>query len=213
MNVATHPLLERLAANYVLGLMQPGARRRLEAAMHESAAVRAAIDAWSSRLHLLSRVEFELDPSPQVFSRVERRIEQSTPAPASDARTAVVARGARWWRWLRPAAGFALGVLLTTAVVVLQTPEYETLTTPPAVPVGQRETLHVVFAPGTPIEQGNAALRAIGASIVDGPTDRGVLTVAIPPGQPVQSALATLRTQPGVRFAEPASAPAGGTPR
>ena len=204
MNVESHPLLDRLAADYVLGVMQPNARRRLESAMRGSAAVQAAVDAWSERLHLLSRVESDLDASPGVFARIEQRIDQAM-RPA-DARA--VARtswwGAGWWSWLRPVPAFALGVLLCSVVFITQQSQYETLTsTAPPVSADARQTLHVLFAPQTPIEQSNSALRAIGASIVDGPTELGLLTVAIPRGQDLDRTLATLRAQPGVQFAEP----------
>lgn len=204
MNVEAHPLLDQLAAHYVLGVMQPNARRRLEATMRRSAAVQAAVDAWSERLHLLSRVESDLEASPQVFARIEQRIDRAGRPAGAGAVARTSWRGGGWWSWLRPVSAFALGVLLCSAVFIAQRPEYETLTsTAPPVPTDTRQVLHVLFAPQTPIEQSNSALRAIGASIVDGPTELGLLTVAIPGGQDLDRTLATLRAQPGVQFAEP----------
>ena len=203
MNSPPHPQLERLAAEYVLGTMQPRARRRLEAVMRRSAAVQAAVDVWSNRLHQLSRIEFDLDPSPALFSRIERRIDPSAPAPNADHRAAPRARRAPGWSWLRPAGGFALGVLLTLGATTLQWPAFETLTSAPPAAGAQRQTLRVLFAPGTTVEQMNAALRAVEASIVAGPTAMGLFTVAVPDGQPLERMLATLRAQAVVRFAEP----------
>lgn len=205
MNYDAHPQLDRLAAEYVLGTMPARARRRFEAVVHRSPAAQAAIDAWSDRLHLLSQVDFALEPSPAVFARIERRLDRSARA-SSPGRAA--GPGAWGWSWLRPAAGFALGVLVTLgATLLLQPPAYETLTTAPSGAPQQRQLLRVLLDPGTTVEQLNAALRTVGASVVAGPTEIGMLTVTIPNGQPLEPALATLRTQPGVRLAEPVVAP------
>jgi anti-sigma-K factor RskA len=200
MNYENHPQLARLAAEYVLGTMQPRVRRRLEAVMRRSPPVQAAVDAWSERLHLLSRVASPLDPSPAVFANIERRIDQSMPSKAA-------ARRAPLWGWLRPAAGFAFGVLLTVAVTTLQWPVYETLTSAPPAAATPHHTVRLLFAPGTTVEQMSAALRTVDASIVAGPTPLGLLTVSVPDTQAPERALATLRAQPVVRFAEPVVAP------
>ena len=203
MNYDTHPQLDRLVADYVLGTMPPRVRRRLEAVMRRSPAVQAAVDAWSDRLHLLSRIESPLDPSPAVFARIERRIDQTMPSTAAG----LGARRAAVWSWLRPALGFAFGVMLALGLTTLQWPVFETLTTAPPAAPAQRQTLRLLFAPGTTVEQMNAALRAVDASIVAGPTPLGLLTVSVPDAQPLERALATLRSQPVVRFAEPVVAP------
>jgi anti-sigma-K factor RskA len=203
MNYDTHPQLDRLVADYVLGTMPPRVRRRLEAVMRRSPVVQAAVDAWSDRLHLLSRVESHLDPSPALFARIERRIDQTTPSTAA-------ARGAHrapLWGWLRPAAGFAFGVMLTLALTTLQWPVFETLTSAPPAATVQRQTLRLLFAPGATVEQMNAALRAVDANVVAGPTPLGLYTVSVADAQPLERALATLRAQPVVRFAEPVVAP------
>ena len=209
MKVESHPLLDQLAADYVLGVMQPNARRRFASAMRGSAVVEAAVDAWSERLHLLSRVESDLDASPEVFARIEQRIDEASRPATARAVAQASPRGGSWWSWLRPASAFALGVLLCSAIFVLRGPEYQTLTSPaptvPTTPTVSGQTLHVLFAPETTIEQANEALRMIDASIVAGPSDLGLLTVLIAPGQDLDQTLATLRAQPGVQFAEPVS--------
>jgi anti-sigma-K factor RskA len=200
MNYESHPQLGRLAAEYVLGTLQPRVRRRLEAVMRRSPAVQAAVDAWSDRLHLLSRIDSPVDPSPEVFARIERRIDQSMPSKAAARRTPL-------WGWLRPAAGFAFGVMLTLALTTLQWPMYETLTSAPPAATTPHHTVRLLFAPGATVEQMNAALRTVDASIVAGPTPLGLLTVSLPDTQAPERALATLRAQPVVRFAEPVVAP------
>ena len=206
MKVESHPLLDQLAADYVLGVMQPNARRRFASAMRGSAVVEAAVDAWSERLHLLSRVESDLDASPEVFARIEQRIDEAARPATARAVARASPRGGSWWSWLRPASAFALGVLLCSAIFVLRGPEYQTLTSPaPPASTASGQTLHVLFAPETTIEQANEALRMIDASLIAGPSDLGLLTVVIAPGQDLDQTLATLRAQPGVQFAEPVS--------
>lgn len=211
MNYEAHPQLDRLAGDYVLGTMPPRVRRRLEAVMRRSPAVQAAVDAWAERLHLLSRVEHDLEPSPAVFERIEHRIEQRIGAPSASVASARAAapgvRRASIWSWLRPAAGFAFGVLLTLGLVRLEWPAFETLTNPPPAAAPQRQTVRLMFAPETTLEQMGAALRAVDASIVAGPTPLGLITVALPGGQPPERALDVLRADPVVRFAEPVVAP------
>lgn len=214
MKVESHPLLDRLAADYVLGVMQPNTRRRFAAAIRGSTVVEAAVDAWSERLHLLSRVESDLEASPEVFARIERRIDEGSRPGTVAAAAGASLPGSSWWSWLRPAFAFALGVLLCTAIFVVRGPEYETLTSPgstaPTPSTQPRQTLHVLFAPQTTMEQANEALRRIDASIVAGPSDLGLLTVTITTEQDLDQTLATLRAQPGVQFAEPV---ASGRPR
>lgn len=213
MNYDRCPQLDRLAAEYVLGTMHGQARRRFERVMRDSPAARAATDAWTHRLHLLSNVPSRLEPSPDLFARIEQRIGQSnrspnrSPKPASTSpaeRGATRASRASRWSWLRPSLGFALGVVLTwSALDALRPVRYETLTTRPAQTAGQGQTLRLLFAPQTTLEQINEALQAVDAGIVAGPTGLGVLTVRVPEGQSIERSLTKLRANPAVRLAEP----------
>lgn len=209
MNYDSCPQIDRLAAEYVLGTMQGRARRRFEEVLRSSPAARAATDAWTQRLHLLSSVRSSLEPSEDLFARIEQRIDQRQRLPGASStkpteRDAGRAPRAARWSWLRPALGFALGVVLTWGVIdTLRPARYETLTTRPTRTAAQGQTLRLLFAPRTTLEQMHAALRTVGADIVAGPSDLGVLTVRIPDDQTLARALATLRAHPTVRLAEP----------
>ncbi|MEJ1965357.1 MAG: zf-HC2 domain-containing protein [Gammaproteobacteria bacterium] len=84
--------------------------------------------------------------------------------------------------------------------------DYRTLSTPAAaLPPGQ---IRAVFAPE--LELGNLQTLLSGSrlSIVDGPTEAGVYTLALDDSDgSVDSALAGLRRSPSVRFAEPIEPP------
>jgi hypothetical protein len=84
-------------------------------------------------------------------------------------------------------------------------PEYRTATsaTPPAQSL---PAVRAVFDPSTTVEELTRILRETRLTIVAGPSDSGVCTLALDPGSAgsLESALARLRADPRVRFAEPA---------
>lgn len=73
------------------------------------------------------------------------------------------------------------------------------------------DVLYVAFEPGLASERISAALRAVEAEIVAGPTADQVLTVRVPAAR-LAGAVAALEAQPGVRLVAPA-APGGEAPR
>lgn len=103
-------LLDRLAAAYVVGSLGALQRRRFERLVRESVAAAQALRVWETRSAALSAVLPPVRPAPAVWTEIERRI-----GVAPRART-----GRRWADWLRPALGFAFGLLLTVGVVRLQ---------------------------------------------------------------------------------------------
>lgn len=103
-------LIERLAAEYALGTMTGGARRRFERAMRDDARVAQAVMRWQQRLLPL---DARLAPAPAgaaLWARIERQAFGGAAAAA-----AVPAKAQRWWqRWLAPlpAGALAMGLLL-----------------------------------------------------------------------------------------------------
>lgn len=107
-----HPeLLDRLAAEYVLGTLIGGARRRFERLLVEEPAARRAVTAWEQRLAPLAMSVPPLAPRPRVWQAIE--------AATGSARGAAPARAAWWASWLKPAVGFAFGVVATVGIVRL----------------------------------------------------------------------------------------------
>jgi len=88
MNIRNNPVLrEKLAAEYVVGTLKGGARRRFEHWLTADAALRAAVVEWQDRL--LPVAEWSRTPAPpaRVWDGIERRLG--------------FARAARWWEFWR----------------------------------------------------------------------------------------------------------------
>jgi anti-sigma-K factor RskA len=78
MNYARPERRERLAADYVLGMMPSRARRRFEQAMAANATLAATVGAWSDRLAPLDTLIAEEAPPARVWRAINQRV---GPAP------------------------------------------------------------------------------------------------------------------------------------
>ena len=116
MNGAEHPagrygnpeLLDRLAAAYVVGTLGRLPRRRFERLVRSREPAAHALKKWENHGAALAAVVLPVQPSSAVWRGIERRTGLAAPAPR------------RWVGWLRPALGFACGLLMTVGVVRLQ---------------------------------------------------------------------------------------------
>lgn len=108
MNYERPELLDKLAAEYVLGTLRGQARRRFERLSHRSQNVRMAVAAWNGRLHSLAQSIPEIAPPARVWQRIATRI---------DVRHAAV----RTWRmpWLRTLTHISLGLFIGIGIVKL----------------------------------------------------------------------------------------------
>ena len=75
-------LLERLAAEYVLGTLRGGARRRFERLCGVSAAARVRVHRWEDDLGILSARLAPVRPAAHVWAGIGRRLFGAQPAPA-----------------------------------------------------------------------------------------------------------------------------------
>jgi hypothetical protein len=140
-------------------------------------------------------------------------------APAAVEPIAVARREpARWTRWLPIAAavqGIAIAGLLAALWTQSQTHDdltagrYSVLTTPTTT-VTHGPVIRVVFAGNVALDDMNRVLRGIGAQIIAGPSEAGVYTLGLAAGTAdksgVEKAIAQLRADGRVMFAEPALA-------
>lgn len=83
-------LLERLAAEYVLGTLRGGARRRFERLCGVSAAARVRVHRWEDDLGILSARLAPVQPAARVWAGIGRRLFGAQPARRS-ARLALAA--------------------------------------------------------------------------------------------------------------------------
>jgi anti-sigma-K factor RskA len=108
MNYDDPQLLDRLAAEYVLGSLSSRARRRFERLRQRLPAVEKAALDWERRLMPLSGSVPTQQPPARVWDAIDERT-------GGDARRASTGS----WTWLRPVWGFAFGVLATLGVITL----------------------------------------------------------------------------------------------
>ena len=112
MDYSRPELADRLAAEYVGGLLRGPARRRFEALLPAHATLRGAVRAWQERLMPLTAVVEPQQPSAAVWKRIEARIQ----GPSSAATETV----SGWWRQLAFWRGFsAIAGVATLALAVL----------------------------------------------------------------------------------------------
>lgn len=120
-------LIDKLAAEYALGTLKGGARRRFEHWMRDNAVLRRAVAEWQDRLNPMAEFAPAAEPSAQVWRAIETKLN------LKDSRSA----GKRsFWRGLREDLSFWRGLgmastaLATILVAVLVTKQLE-----PAAPV------------------------------------------------------------------------------
>jgi len=118
MDYSRRPLADRLAAEYVLGTLQGGARRRFAALLPAHPALREAVALWQQRLAPLSTSVAPVEPPAQVWQGIQARLfPDSVAAPAASA--------PGWWQRLglwRALSGLSTAAAVAMFVVASQVP-------------------------------------------------------------------------------------------
>ncbi|MDH6167683.1 anti-sigma-K factor RskA [Variovorax boronicumulans] len=110
--------IDGLAGQYVLGTLSATARAAVETRMRSEPALREAVRAWEARLQPLIALVEPADPSPSLWTRIERSVDGLGRA----SKKAQAAGVAGWWNNLKlwrglAAGGFAMAALLLAVVV------------------------------------------------------------------------------------------------
>lgn len=117
MDYSRPDLADRLAAEYALGTLRGGARRRFESLLPAHPALRQASADWERRLAQLAVATEPVAPPPRIWEDIQKRLFPATQAAREQANAIV-----RWWQrlvlWQSLTAGatvaaIALGVALT----------------------------------------------------------------------------------------------------
>jgi anti-sigma-K factor RskA len=140
MNLTRYPrLVDLLAAEYALGTLRGGARRRFQRYADTNTTIRDAIDEWQRRISPMAELAEPRMPPAAVWDAIERRLGIASARDAARPRTVVEtpARPSRslfdnvaFWR------GWAIGVtaLAAVAVVIAVRSLLPSATTQPAAP-------------------------------------------------------------------------------
>jgi anti-sigma-K factor RskA len=111
-------LREKLASEYVIGTLRGGARRRFETWLHDDAALRRSVAEWQDRLHPMAEFAPAVQPPPQVWQALEKRLDLGR-TPARSPFWRGLLEDLRFWRGLG-IASTALATILVTVLLVRQ---------------------------------------------------------------------------------------------
>src|SRR5471030_2672258 len=67
-------LVDQLAAEYTLGVLRGGSRRRFEAISQHDPAIRLAVETWRLRLEAMTELGAAVAPPPEIWPAIERRL-------------------------------------------------------------------------------------------------------------------------------------------
>jgi anti-sigma-K factor RskA len=108
MDPRRHPdLVDKLAAEYAVGTLRDGARRRFEQILRHDDAVRATVERWQRYLADLPALQPATAPLPEILCRVEVQLGWREPAPPRKA----------LWQRLWQGTGFWRGATVVAAVI------------------------------------------------------------------------------------------------
>ena len=108
MDYSRPELAEKLAAEYVLGTLRGGARRRFETLLPAHPRMAAAVQSWQQRMQPLAAQITPVEPPPRVWTALQQRL------------FGELAAVPRWWQRLGLWQGFS-GATSAAAIALLVT--------------------------------------------------------------------------------------------
>jgi anti-sigma-K factor RskA len=117
MDYSRRELSDRLAAEYVLGTLRGGARRRFEALLPAHPGLRKAVWRWQDRLVPLTASVPPVTPSSAVWKGIEQRLFGD--AATAEVSASVQQRITRWWERLGLWQGLAGATSLATLALAV----------------------------------------------------------------------------------------------
>jgi anti-sigma-K factor RskA len=127
MNIQNNPVLrEKLAAEYVLGTLRGGARRRFERWLLTDAALRSAIADWQARIAPMTEWSQAVTPPARAWDDIERRLGFARAVPGWQFWRL---DGARLWGSLAVGAGAAAVTLAVVLAGRVQEPQLQQVAT------------------------------------------------------------------------------------
>jgi anti-sigma-K factor RskA len=163
MRYSNPQLVQRLAAEYVLGTLTGRARRRFESLMTDSYHVRSAVWHWERQLSPLAQAAGSVQPGPRVWDRV---LERTGAKVVVQAEREVVRE--QWFQRLGLWRGFSLAATaaaVVLAVLLARTPtEVVTPLTQQYVAVVNGEQSQPLWLVRVDLQQGRLAIKSINAT-------------------------------------------------
>lgn len=111
------PDIDALAADYVLGQLDPAERQAVAARLPRQPQLQAAVEAWERALGPLSETTAAVAPADRLFPLIEARIASAAAMPAGGAEVIDLTSRLRRWRATAGLAG-ALAASLAVALIV-----------------------------------------------------------------------------------------------
>ncbi|AYB50958.1 anti-sigma factor domain-containing protein [Ralstonia solanacearum] len=113
MDPRRHPdLIDRLAAEYAVGTLRAGARRRFEQLIRHDAEVRATAERWQHYLADLPALQPASAPLPEILCRVEVQLGWRRPEPRRRTLRQRLWQGTGFWRVATAAAAIVAAVAI-----------------------------------------------------------------------------------------------------
>jgi len=160
MDYNNDPLIDELAAQYVLGTLRGPARRRFERVCEQNSSAMLALRRWEDRLIELTEAIAPVRPSPAVWRKIEQRIREERQASRSRrstnylmlamAASVLLAIGIASWLLPPRSTQVPSTQLVATIADEQQAPLWRVEATP------EREKLHIVTTAAVPLDQDHA---------------------------------------------------------